>query len=216
MIYLPVPALTFFSFNQNISFLTQSNLQSTRPTNHRITFALKQRCSHFFLPLHCKTFLSKTVSVWQLPVWKLLHKTHMHCGCSTVFYHPTQWNDWNKKRFWQPAFSKSLVTFKNHSMYLSLIFKTAAFHDWKLLHWGFLVSLHPSAWLHSIRRNSRKDVILSNYNYCCFFLYPLLRLPEATATSDRLMLCPWCHPPTFAFFFFSKLLGIRKIIPANA
>ena len=141
---MPLVSLIFF-FNQNIQFLMQSNLWNTRPTNHRITFALKQRCSYFFLLLHCKTFPSKTVSVCQLPVWKLLHKTHMHCSYSTVFYHPTRSNDWNKKHFWQPVFAKSLLTSKNHNMYLSFIFKTAAFHNWKLLHWGFLISLHPSA-----------------------------------------------------------------------
>lgn len=144
------PCPSFHFLIQNIQFLRQSNLQNAKPTNHRITFALKQRCSYFFLLLHCKTFLSKIVSVCQLPVWKLLHKTHMHCSYSTVFYHPTQSNDWNKKHFWQPVFSKSLMTFKNHNMYLSFIFKIAAFHNWKLLLWGFLISLHPSAQLHSI------------------------------------------------------------------
>lgn len=113
----PCPSFIYLFFLiQNIQFLRQSNLQNTKPTNHRITFALKQRCSYFFLLLHCKTFLSKIVSVCQLPVWKLLHKTHMHCNYSTVFYHPTQSNDWNKKHFWQPVFSKSLMTFKNHNM----------------------------------------------------------------------------------------------------
>lgn len=61
----PQPLFDLFFFNQNIQRLMQSDLQNTRPTNHRAVFVLKQRCS--CLLLHCKRILSEIVPVCHLP-----------------------------------------------------------------------------------------------------------------------------------------------------
>lgn len=71
-------------FTSGHSILNAEHSPNPGPTNHRVTFALKQRCSHCFLPLHCRAFLSKRVLICQLPVWKL-QKTPIYCSyCATL------------------------------------------------------------------------------------------------------------------------------------
>lgn len=166
---------------QDIPPSMQSTLHNPRPTNH-ICIKANSHCS---LPLHSEAFLRERDLICQLPVCERCRK---HTFTAVIV--PPWVQPWNQTHFPQPVCSRSWVISKNHNVKLSFSFKTAASHNRGASSWRISNSSpsQNSAGINTCQAGAAGKVFHYPINllvYPC----PSLRLPEITATPDRLMLC---------------------------